>query len=79
MAPRVPMSTSVYWHRGAMVTSMRSSPAVEPMMYPWSKASITVLPLLGSKMRERRFLAPQSPWPRPLAKKPCSGAGTSRW
>ena len=32
MAPRVPISTSVYWQRGAMVTSIRSSPAVEPMM-----------------------------------------------
>ena len=32
MAPRVPISTSAYWHRGAMVTSIRSRPAVEPMM-----------------------------------------------
>ena len=32
MAPRVAISTSAYWHSGAMVTSMRSSPAVEPMM-----------------------------------------------
>ena len=32
MAPRVPISTSAYSPRGAMVTSMRSSPAVEPIM-----------------------------------------------
>ena len=32
MAPRVAISTSAYWHSGAMETSMRSSPAVAPMM-----------------------------------------------
>ena len=32
MAPRVAMSTSAYRHRGAMVTSMRSRPAVAPMI-----------------------------------------------
>ena len=32
IAPRVAISTSAYWHSGAMETSMRSSPTVAPMM-----------------------------------------------
>ena len=58
-APLVAMRTSTKGSRGSMTMSSRSSPEVEPMMYPWSKASMTVLPEEGRKMRESRFFIPQ--------------------
>ena len=47
------------------------------MMYPWSKASMTVRPLLGLKILESRFFIPQPRCEAPRKKKPGVAIGTS--
>ena len=66
--PRVHMRQSAYSMSGLIVRSTRSSPLVGPMMKPWSNASITVCPVFGLKMRERRFLTPHPRFSLPFRK-----------
>ena len=59
-APRVHMMQSAYGIKGTIDISIRSKPLVGPIMYPWSNASITVLPLLGLNILESLDFTPQS-------------------
>ena len=75
MAPLVPINTSAYSQSGAIVTSRRSRPDVGPIIYPWSNASMIVLPDFESNIRLSLFFMPQSVFPSPFAKNPVSLAG----
>ena len=67
-APRVHIMQSADFTRGTIDMSMRSKPLVGPIIYPWSKASMTVLPLLGLKIDAIRAFMPQSAFPSPFKK-----------
>ena len=58
IAPRVPIKQSTSGAIFGSTISRRSNPAVEPMKYPWSKANITVFPLLGLKIFAKCFFIP---------------------
>src|SRR6266568_9016068 len=58
--PLLTMRASACGSRGSMVFLGCSSLWVGPIKYPWSTASITVLPVSGLIILERRFWRPQS-------------------
>ncbi len=75
--PRVSISVSAYGISGRMFTSTRSRPVVGPWKYPWSIASMTVLPVSGLNMLDSRFFSPQSSEFDPFKKNGSLFAGTS--
>ena len=64
--PRVHIKQSAYSIKGTIFKSIRSKPEVGPMMKPWSKASITALPVFGLKIRDRRSFIPQGKFSAPF-------------
>ena len=64
--PRVHIKQSAYSIKGTIFKSIRSRPEVGPMMKPWSKASITALPVFGLKIRDRRSFMPQGKFSAPF-------------
>ncbi len=58
--PRVIKRQSAWGTSGLIDEEKVFSPVVGPWKYPWSTASMTVLPVFGFMMRESLFLIPKS-------------------